>query len=125
MWSSPAVFSPTARRAGSSMPTQRDWATGGASRISPLLSATRGLRPPPLPGARSMGAAAPANDTVVLAGGESPGGVSAEVFAYSPTTKRWQRLPDLPTPRRALAVVGLDVFVHVVAGATESGSVSP
>jgi hypothetical protein len=54
-------------------------------------------------------------------GGEEPGGTIASVFAYDPGARRWQRLPDLPTPRHGLAVVGIGPRVYVIGGGPRPG----
>jgi len=52
---------------------------------------------------------------------ESPQGTDRAVWALRPGTRRWLRLPDLPTPRHGLGVVGLGGRVWVVAGGPEPG----
>jgi hypothetical protein len=58
---------------------------------------------------------------VISAGSESGAGTSAAVYAYSPAANRWRRLPDLPTPRHGLAVVGIGSTIHVIAGGPRPG----
>jgi len=43
------------------------------------------------------------------------------VYAYSPRSERWRRLPDLPTPRHGLAVVGEGATIHVIGGGPRPG----
>jgi N-acetylneuraminic acid mutarotase len=57
----------------------------------------------------------------VSAGGEEPPGTIAAVYAYAPARNRWERLPDLPTPRHGLGVVSLGGKLWVVAGGPEPG----
>jgi N-acetylneuraminic acid mutarotase len=75
----------------------------------------------PLPQPRGGTAAGVANGYVVSAGAESSAGTSAAVYAYTPRTKRWRRLPDLPTARHGLAVIGVDATIHVIAGGPQPG----
>jgi hypothetical protein len=43
------------------------------------------------------------------------------VYAYRPGSAAWTRLPDLPTPRHGLAVVGLGSVLHVIGGGPQPG----
>jgi non-specific serine/threonine protein kinase len=43
------------------------------------------------------------------------------VYAYEIATRRWRRLPDLPTPRHGLGVVALDGRVYAIAGGPQPG----
>src|SRR5438132_5833528 len=70
------------------------WAPGGNWR-----------RIPPVPEARGGTGLAAVRGTLVSAGGEAPAGTIASVYRYRPSTGRWARLADLPTPRHGLAVV--------------------
>ena len=54
-------------------------------------------------------------------GGEAPTGTIASVFAYTPSSRRWDRLADLPTPRHGLAVVGIGPRVYVIGGGPRPG----
>jgi hypothetical protein len=54
-------------------------------------------------------------------GGEEPGGTIASVYRFTVATRRWQRLPDLPTPRHGLGVAALAGRVYVVAGGPMPG----
>ena len=54
-------------------------------------------------------------------GGEQPQGTIETVYAYSLSTRRWRRLPDLPSPRHGLGVVSSGGRVYVVAGGPEPG----
>jgi hypothetical protein len=58
---------------------------------------------------------------IVSAGAESSAGTSAAVYSYSPAANRWRRLPDLPTPRHGLAVVGIGATIHVIGGGPTPG----
>jgi N-acetylneuraminic acid mutarotase len=75
----------------------------------------------PLPEARGGTGAAAVAGRIVSVGGEAPSGTIASVYAYSPGSKRWQRLPDLPTPRHGLAVVGLGSRIYVMGGGPRPG----
>jgi N-acetylneuraminic acid mutarotase len=75
----------------------------------------------PLPEARGGTGAATVSGRIVSVGGEAPSGTIASVYAYSPASKRWQRLPDLPTPRHGLAVVGLGSRLYVIGGGPRPG----
>jgi hypothetical protein len=79
------------------------------------------LRLRPVPGRRGGTAAGGVGRFVVSAGGEAPGGTIRTVFAYDTRTGRWRRLPNLPTPRHGLGVVGLNGRVYVVAGGRQPG----
>ena len=58
---------------------------------------------------------------IVSVGGEEPGGTIESVYAYSVGTRRWSRLPDLPTPRHGLGVVAWRGRVYAIAGGPEPG----
>jgi hypothetical protein len=58
---------------------------------------------------------------LISVGGEAPAGTIASVFAFDPAARRWQRLPDLPTPRHGLAVVGIGSRVYAVGGGPRPG----
>jgi hypothetical protein len=58
---------------------------------------------------------------VVSAGAESGAGTSAAVYAYTPPLNRWRRLPDAPTPRHGLAVIGDGAKVHLIGGGPQPG----
>jgi N-acetylneuraminic acid mutarotase len=75
----------------------------------------------PLPEARGGTGAAAVAGRIVSVGGEAPSGTIASVYAYSPASKRWERLPDLPTPRHGLAVVGLGSRLYVIGGGPRPG----
>src|SRR5262249_55144368 len=80
----------------------------------------------PLPEPRGGTAAGSAAGFVVSAGAESAAGTSSAVYAYSPARNRWRRLPDLPTARHGLAVVGPGAPIHVIARGPQPGlSTSP
>lgn len=74
-----------------------------------------------VPGRRGGTAAAGIGRLVVSAGGEAPGGTIRSVFAYDTRTRRWRRLPNLPTPRHGLGVVAAGGRVYVVAGGKQPG----
>jgi Galactose oxidase, central domain len=58
---------------------------------------------------------------VISAGDESGAGTSSAVYAYTIATNRWRRLPDLPTARHGLAVVGIGSTIHVIGGGPQPG----
>ena len=58
---------------------------------------------------------------IVSAGSESAAGTSASVYSYDVVTKRWSRLPDLPTARHGLGVVALGGRVYTVGGGPTPG----
>jgi hypothetical protein len=57
----------------------------------------------------------------VSACAESAAGTSAAVYAYSPRTKRWRRLPDQPIARHGCGVAGIGTTVHIVGGGPTPG----
>jgi N-acetylneuraminic acid mutarotase len=79
------------------------------------------VRLAPVPGNRGGTAAGAVGRFVVSAGGEAPGGTIRTVFAYDTRARRWRRLPNLPTPRHGLGVVGTGGRVYVVAGGRHPG----
>lgn len=79
------------------------------------------LRRAPVPGTRGGTAAAAVPGAVVSAGGEETAGSISTVFAYNPRANRWRRLPDLPTPRHGLGLVGRGGRVYAVAGGPVPG----
>ena len=76
---------------------------------------------PRVPETRGGTDAASVGRLIVSAGSESAEGTSAAVYAYDTRTARWRRLPDLPTARHGLGVVGLKGRVYVVAGGPTPG----
>jgi hypothetical protein len=58
---------------------------------------------------------------VVSACAEGPGTTSAAVYAYSPVTKRWRRLPDQPLARHSCGVAGVGATVFIVGGGPTPG----
>jgi Kelch motif/Galactose oxidase, central domain len=79
------------------------------------------LRLRPVPGKRGGTAAGAVGRFIVSAGGEAPGGTIRTVFAYDTRARRWRRLPNLPTPRHGLGVVGAAGRVYVIAGGRQPG----
>jgi non-specific serine/threonine protein kinase len=75
----------------------------------------------PLPEARGGTGAAAVAGRIVSVGGEAPPGTIASVYAYLPASRRWQKLPDLLTPRHGLAVVALGTRVYVIGGGPRPG----
>jgi N-acetylneuraminic acid mutarotase len=103
-------------------------ATGG--RVYALAGRTAGLDTnlrafeswkPPGPVARGGTGATAVGRTIVSVGGEAPGGTIASVYAFDTASKRWRRLPDLPTPRHGLGVVTTGRTVYVIAGGPQPG----
>jgi hypothetical protein len=58
---------------------------------------------------------------IVSAGAESSAGTSNAVYAYDAARRAWSRLPDVPTARHGLAVVGIGSVVHVIGGGPVPG----
>ena len=58
---------------------------------------------------------------IVSVGGEQPSGTIASVYAYDLRTRRWRRLPDLPSPRHGLGVVAYRGRVFTLAGGPQPG----
>jgi non-specific serine/threonine protein kinase len=75
----------------------------------------------PIPEARGGTGAAVAAGRLISVGGEAPPGTIASVFGYAPASRRWERLPDLPTPRHGLAVVAVGRRVFVIGGGPQPG----
>jgi non-specific serine/threonine protein kinase len=75
----------------------------------------------PVPEPRGGTGAGIAAGMVISAGDESGAGTSSAVYAYTIATNRWRRLPDLPTARHGLAVVGIGSTIHVIGGGPQPG----
>jgi N-acetylneuraminic acid mutarotase len=75
----------------------------------------------PVPSRRGGTAAAGLGHWLVSAGGETPTVTIRTVYRYDIRTRRWARLPNLPTPRHGLGVVAFGFKVYVVAGGTTPG----
>jgi hypothetical protein len=58
---------------------------------------------------------------LVVAGGEDPTGVYAEVEAYDVAAQRWSTLPKLPTPRHGLALGYVGSQIVALVGGTQYG----
>jgi N-acetylneuraminic acid mutarotase len=43
------------------------------------------------------------------------------VYTYDPAANRWRRLPDQPTARHSVAVVGVGTTIYVVGGGRTPG----
>jgi serine/threonine-protein kinase PknK len=91
-------------------------------RFDPVAGAWERL--PALPTARGGQGAAMAGGRLVVAGGEDPSGVYAEVEAYDIAAERWSTLPPLPTPRHGFAVEYLGGQLLALVGGT-AFSVAP
>ena len=59
--------------------------------------------------------------SIVSIGGEAPGGTIASVFTYDTASRKWRKLPDLPTPRHGLGVVATGRTVYAIAGGPQPG----
>jgi N-acetylneuraminic acid mutarotase len=75
----------------------------------------------PVPGRRGGTAATGLGHWLVSAGGETPTVTIRTVYRYDVRTRRWSRLPDLPTPRHGLGVVAFGNKIYVLAGGTTPG----
>jgi serine/threonine-protein kinase PknK len=138
------TFDGTAWRDAEAIPTRRDhlsaasdgrsiFTVGGRflspgalsaahERFDPVAGAWERL--PALPTARGGQGAAMAGGRLVVAGGEDPSGVYAEVEAYDVAGQRWSTLPPLPTPRHGFAVEFVAGRVLALVGGT-AFSVAP
>jgi N-acetylneuraminic acid mutarotase len=76
---------------------------------------------PPVPETRGGTDSAAVGRLLVSAGSESARGTSAAVYAFDVRTSRWRRLPDLPTPRHGLGVLGYGGRVYVIGGGPTPG----
>ena len=76
---------------------------------------------PRVPETRGGTDSASVGPLLVSAGSESPAGTSAAVYAFDVRTRRWRRLPDLPTPRHGLGVLGFGGRVYVIGGGPTPG----
>jgi hypothetical protein len=76
---------------------------------------------PRVPETRGGTDSASVGPLLVSAGSESPAGTSAAVYAFDVRDRRWRRLPDLPTPRHGLGVLGFRGRVYVVGGGPTPG----
>lgn len=63
-----------------------------------------------------MGATQLAGERVLITGGESAGRVSGLSELWEPQSQSWQRVAELPTARRGLAVAGQGVFAYAAGG---------
>ncbi|MFJ9379558.1 carboxypeptidase regulatory-like domain-containing protein [Streptomyces sp. NPDC101455] len=61
------------------------------------------------------------NGTMYVAGGWTPDGARATLYAYHPTTDTWTRLADLPQTVGMPNVTVLDGSLYVIGGCTGSG----
>jgi hypothetical protein len=76
---------------------------------------------PPVPETRGGTDSASVGPLLVSAGSESAAGTSAAVYAFDGRTRRGRRLPDLPTPRHGLGVLGFGGRVYVIGGGPTPG----
>jgi hypothetical protein len=76
---------------------------------------------PPVPETRGGTDSASVGPLLVSAGSESARGTSPAVYAFDVRTRRWRRLPDLPTPRHGLGVLGFGGRVYVIGGGPTPG----
>jgi N-acetylneuraminic acid mutarotase len=75
----------------------------------------------PVPGKRGGTAAGAVGRSIVSIGGEAFTGTIRTVFAYNVVSLRWRRLPDLPSPRHGLGVVGANGRIYAIAGGLQPG----
>lgn len=93
--------------------------------LAPLGAASLGAwnRHAPLPAPRTEVAAGVVGGEIVVVGGfESDGSASARVDAYSPSSDRWRRLPDLPVAVHHSSAVGHGTRLYVLGGYAEGGA---
>jgi N-acetylneuraminic acid mutarotase len=76
---------------------------------------------PRVPETRGGTDSASVGPLLVSAGSESTAGTSAAVYAFDTRSRRWRRLPDLPTPRHGLGVLGFGGRVYVIGGGPMPG----
>jgi len=76
---------------------------------------------PRVPETRGGTDSASVGPLLVSAGSESQAGTSAAVYAFDVRTRSWRRLPDLPTARHGLGVLGFGGRVYVIAGGPTPG----
>jgi N-acetylneuraminic acid mutarotase len=76
---------------------------------------------PRVPETRGGTDSASVGPLLVSAGSESAAGTSAAVYAFDVRSRRWGRLPDLPTPRHGLGVLGFGGRVYVIGGGPTPG----
>jgi non-specific serine/threonine protein kinase len=76
---------------------------------------------PPVPDARGGTGLAAVPGRLVSVGGEQQGGTIASVYVYDVAAGTWAQLPDLPTPRHGMAVVGRAGTVYTIAGGRVPG----
>jgi hypothetical protein len=76
---------------------------------------------PPVPETRGGTDSASVGRLLVSAGSESGRGTSPAVYAFDVRSRRWRRLPDLPTPRHGLGVLGFGGRVYVIGGGPTPG----
>ena len=94
------------------LPTVQSWAPGErAWRTEPRLPGARG----------GTGASTVGGRLIVSVGGEEPAGTIASVFAFDVVRRRWERLPDMRTPRHGLGVVTFANRVYAIAGGPRPG----
>jgi len=83
-------------------------------RFDPARNAWRRLPDQPQPSRAAAGAAL--GRTLVVAGGQTPRGVTRRVAAFDTRTQRWSSWPPLPAPRYNAAAASLGGKVYVVGG---------
>jgi N-acetylneuraminic acid mutarotase len=86
-----------------------------------LPAGRRWVSLPPVPETRGGTDSAAVGRLLVSAGSESARGTSPAVYAFDVRTNRWRRLPDLPTPRHGLGVLGYRGSVYVIGGGPTPG----
>jgi hypothetical protein len=105
--------------------TVRGGGTGRLDRYDPVADRWDTLAPIPVsPAGQQVGgglAMAAAGGRLVAFGGEwfapgGGGGVFPETWIYDPAADRWERGPDMPTPRHGLAAAAIGRTVYAIAG---------
>ena len=90
----------------------------------PVESISRWKGLAPLPEARAGLAAAALDGRVIVIGGETEVGISAEVDSYDPAADRWVRLPDKPTAVADIQAAVIGGLIYVPGGRVADGSVT-
>lgn len=73
----------------------------------------------PLPAPRGGVGATVADGRLIVAGGEEPTTVDANVYAFDIASNTWSELPAMPTGRHGLAVAAVDKTVYAIGGAAQ------
>jgi hypothetical protein len=92
-----------------------------AAARAPASRGGGGRRAAGAPGGGGGPAAAAGAGRLVPRGGEEPTGTIPTVYAYSPATRRWMRLPSMRTSRHGLGLVGWRGRAYALAGGPKPG----